>query len=220
MNLKPTALALIAALSSPVTFSSGIPVVDVASITQMVLDSTTRAAEFAETITEARNRLNQLKNQADHYKAMVEGHYHFEEIISDRELNRLFDLSDYRDVYGAIDDIGDLREEYGLYSNDPATQRSYDMQLKQLRLQETLYQQSTERQQRMSALLNQFGQADTPAAKDDLANSIHFEKMQMENEQTMMTAMTNMLEKQKRLEAKQQAQAFSNSMFGDGIPFE
>jgi type IV secretion system protein VirB5 len=220
VKLQPSKLALLLILASPAALSTGIPVVDVAGLTQMVLDNTTRASEFAETITEARNRLSQLKDQANHYKSMVEGHYHFEDTLTDRKTSRLFELHGYRDLYDTIDDVADLRNEYGLHSDDPVTQRHYDMELKQLRLQETLYKQSTERQQRMSTLLRQFGQAKTPATKADLANSIHFEKMQMENEQTMMEAMTDMLEKQKRLEAKKNAQAFSSDMFGDGIPFK
>ncbi|WP_230853546.1 type IV secretion system protein, partial [Vibrio harveyi] len=104
--LKRTTLALCIALAlNASTQASGIPVVDVAGITQMVIDSAQRAQEFTQSISEARNRLNQLKSQAEHYKSMVEGHYGFEEILSDPNLNDVIDLSAYSDLYEAVDDI-------------------------------------------------------------------------------------------------------------------
>ncbi|MDA0124458.1 MULTISPECIES: type IV secretion system protein [Vibrio] len=219
--LKRTTLALCIALAlNASTQASGIPVVDVAGITQMVIDSAQRAQEFTQSISEARNRLNQLKSQAEHYKSMVEGHYGFEEILSDPNLNDVIDLSAYSDLYEAVDDISDLRSEFDLYSDDPVIQRRYDTQLKQLRFQEMLYERSNERNERMSRLLNQFGTATTPAAKEDLANSINFETMRMQNEQRMMDSMSDMLERRKQLENEQQLNkqynAFTN---GDGIKF-
>ena len=220
--LKRTTLALCIALAlNASTQASGIPVVDVVGITQMVIDSAQRAQEFTQSISEARNRLNQLKSQAEHYKSMVEGHYGFEEILSDPNLNDVIDLSAYSDLYDAIDDISDLRSEFGLYSDDPVIQRRYDMQLKQLRFQEMLYERSTERNERMSRLLSQFGSATTPAAKEDLANSINFETMQMQNEQRMMDSMSDMLEQQRKLEVSKQSKLrIENMLYGDGIPLE
>lgn len=219
--LKRTSLALCIALTlNASTQAAGIPVVDVAGITQMVVDSAQRAQEFTQSINEARNRLNQLKNQAEHYKSMVEGHYGFEEILSDPNLIDVIDLSTYSDLYVAIDDISDLRSELDLYSDDPVIQRRYDMQLKQFRFQEMLYKRSTERNQRMSPLLSQFGTATTPAAKEDLANSINFETMQMQNEQRMMDSMSDMLERQRLLENEQQLNEQYNAFTsGDGITY-
>ncbi|ANQ23822.1 conjugal transfer protein TrbJ [Vibrio natriegens] len=219
--LKRTSLALCIALTlNASTQASGIPVVDVAGITQMVVDSAQRAQEFTQSINEARNRLNQLKNQAEHYKSMVEGHYGFEEILSDPNLNDVIDLSTYNDLYDAIGDISDLRSELDLYSDDPVIQRRYDMQLKQLRFQEMLYKRSTERNERMSRLLSQFRTATTPAAKEDLANSINFETMQMQNEQRMMESISDMLERQKTLEAQQRSLKLQQQVFGEGIPIK
>ncbi|APP05193.1 type IV secretion system protein [Vibrio harveyi] len=219
--LRRTTLALCIALAlNASTQATGIPVVDVAGITQMVVDSAQRAKEFTRSISEARNRLNQLKSQAAHYKSMVEGHYGFEEILSDPDLNSVIDLNTYSDLYDAVGDISDLRSEFDLYSDDPLIQRRYDLQLKQLRFQEMLYERSTKRNERMSRLLSQFGSATTPAAKEDLANSINFETMQMQNEQHMMDSMSDMLERRKQLENEQQLNkqynAFTN---GDGIKF-
>ncbi|MCY9876979.1 conjugal transfer protein TrbJ [Vibrio natriegens] len=219
--LKQTSLALCIALTLNTSIqAAGIPVVDVAGITQMVVDSAQRTQEFTQSINEARNRLNQLKNQAEHYKSMVEGHYGFEEILSDPNLNDAIDLSTYSDLYDAIDDISDLRSELELYSDDPVIQRRYDMQLKQFRFQEMLYKRSTERNERMSRLLSQFGTATTPAAKEDLANSINFETMQMQNEQRMMDSMSDMLERQRLLENEQQLNEQYNAFTsGDGITY-
>ena len=72
----------------------------------------------------------------------------------------------------------------------------------------------------MSRLLSQFGSATTPAAKEDLANSINFETMQMQNEQRMMDSMSDMLERRKQLEIEQQLNSsYQKALFGDGIPY-
>ena len=212
---KRTTLALCVTLAmhTPHLAASGIPVVDVAGITQMITDSAARAKEFTQSINEARNRLNQLKKDAEHYKRMVEGHYGFEEILSDPSINNVIDLSDYDDLYDAVDDISDLRSEFGLYSDDPVVQRRYDMQLKQLRFQEALYERSAKRNERMSRLLSQFGTATNPAAKADLGNAINYEETLMKNEQEMMVAMSNMLERQRRIEVGNWARQDTKSLF-------
>ncbi|EJE8675687.1 conjugal transfer protein TrbJ [Vibrio parahaemolyticus] len=212
-------LSLSLLLAAPV-YATGIPTVDIASITQMITDSATRAKEFTQSITEAKNRLNQMKSQAEHYKSMVEGHYGFEDVLHDPTLNDVIDLSDYSDLYDAIDDISDLRTEFGLESDDPLVQRRYDMQLKQLRFQEMLYERSAKRNERMSRLLSQFKTATTPSAKEDLGNSINFEKIQMQNDQQMMVAMGDMLERQKQLEIEKQLNdSYQKALTGKGIPY-
>lgn len=206
-------LSLSLLLAAPV-YATGIPTIDIASITQMITDSATRAKEFTQSITEAKNRLNQMKSQAEHYKSMVEGHYGFEDVLTDPNINDVIDLSDYSDLYDAIDDISDLRDEFGLKSDDPLIQRRYDMQLKQLRFQEMLYERSAERNERMSRLLGQFKTATTPSAKEDLGNSINFEKIQMQNDQQMMITMSDMLRKQQEFEVQRQANARMNKRLG------
>lgn len=210
----PWTLSMMLMFSASVN-ATGIPVVDIAGLTQMITENTARAKEFTQNITEARNRLKQMKQQAEHYKAVAEGHYGFEDVLSDPNINDVIDLSDYSDLYDAIEDVSDLRDEFGLKSDDPVIQRRYDMQLKQFRFQQTLYEKSTKRNQRMSRLLSQFKTATTPSAKEDLGNSINFEKIQMQNEQQMMASMSNMLEKQRRLEVEKAAKARINFLLSD-----
>ncbi|MCD6704331.1 type IV secretion system protein, partial [Vibrio cholerae] len=66
-------LMIFVLVTSSSVYASGIPVVDVASITQMVKDGVVRAKEFQEQMVEARNRLLEMKQQGEHYKQMVEG---------------------------------------------------------------------------------------------------------------------------------------------------
>lgn len=204
LRKKILAITISTMLSSQV-YATGIPVVDVASLTQMVVDGVTRAQEFSESLNEAKNRLNQAKSTATHYKSMVEGHYNYEEILNDPNLNAFVDLTNFQDLYDSIDDVSGLRDEFGMHSDDPVIQRRYDLKLKEYKFQENLLEVSKTRNDRMRTLLTQFNAATTPAAKADLANSIEYEKMQMQNEQEMMGAMNNVLVKQRQLERSKAA---------------
>lgn len=200
------------------SFAAGIPVVDVAGLAQMVQDGLVRAQEFQKTIGEARNRLNQMKQTAQHYKSMVEGHYSFETIINDPNLNQFFELDGVKDIYDSVGDIASMRDEYGLYSDNPSVQRRYDSQLKTLRFQEELHEQFLSRSERMNSLLSQFNAANTPAKKADLGNAIEYEQMQLANEQNMMVAMNSMLEQQRKIQAQADNVVIKEQVFGDGIP--
>ncbi len=213
-------LALIVALSLPIStgFASGIPVVDVAAMTQMVLDATNRAVEFKETIVEARNRLNELRSQGEHYKRMVDGHYDFEDVLNDPYLNDVFAMEDWKQIYENVEDIADLRREFNMYSDDPIMQRRYDNRLRQYRMQTMFYDNSVNRNKRMMELLDQFKSASNPAAKADLANAISYEKMQLENDKQMQASLTTMMERQRVLEADTRSRENIRLLFNEGIP--
>ena len=108
-----------------------------------------------------------------------------------------------------------------MHSDDPVIQRRYDLKLKEYKFQENLLEVSKARNARMRTLLTQFNAATTPAAKADLANSIEYEKMQMQNEQEMMETMGNVLAKQRDLERSKEAKENIHKLLhADGNLFE
>ena len=197
--LVATALA-IPLTFNPVANATGIPVVDVAGILQMVTDGLVRAQEFQQQISEAKNRLNELKNSADHYKEMVEGHFDFETLLNDPLLNQHLALNNWKDIYNNVQDIQSLRDEFDMHSNDPAIQKRYDSELQQYSAQKRFYDSAVKRNKNMKNLLNQFNTATNPAAKADLANSIQFENTQMENDAKMMESMAMLMQQKANYE--------------------
>ncbi len=205
-------------LLSPPTLATGIPVVDVASMVQFAAEATTRAAEFAEDITEARKRLSELKSQGAHYKRMVEGHVDFEDVLYDPTLNSVYSLKDWRTIYNNIEDIADLRQEFDMYSDDPMVQRSYDRQLKEYKMKTIFYENSVKRNENMASLMTQYQSATTPATKADLANAIAFEQTQIQNDAQMQQTLQTVMEEQRINEAQASMRATYDTLMGEGIP--
>lgn len=198
--------------------ASGIPVVDIAGLTQMITDGLARAKEFKQNMDEARNRLNEMQSTADHYKKMVDGHFNFEDVLNDPYANDFMALDDWKQIYNDSTGLAELRQEFGMYSDDPVVQRQYDNKLRQYNAQTKFYKASVERNKKMQSLLGQFSTAQTPAAKEDIANAIRFEQTQVQNDAQMMATMNTMMEKQRILEAGKRSDEKVKLMFGEGFP--
>ena len=198
--------------------ASGIPVVDIAGLTQMITDGLTRAQEFKQNMDEARNRLNEMQSTADHYKKMVDGHFNFEDVLNDPYANDFMALDDWKQIYNDSTGLAELRQEFGMYSDDPVVQRQYDNKLRQYNAQTKFYKASVERNKKMQSLLGQFSTATTPAAKEDIANAIRFEQTQVQNDAQMMAAMNSLMAKQRVMEADSAARASTKLLLNEGIP--
>jgi len=203
-------LFIIALLVLPMTLSqpvnaSGVPTIDIAAIIQSLKDALVRAKEFKQQINEAKNRLNEMKNTADHYKDMVEGHFDFEDILNDPNLNKELALDDWKDIYNDTTDLANMRDEFGMVSSDPKIQKMFDKKLQAYRAQTKYYEISKQRNDNLTNLLAQFKTATNPAAKADLANSIQFESAQIKNDSKMMETMTALMEQTSTLEHQQQS---------------
>jgi type IV secretion system protein VirB5 len=209
-------IALSATALSP-AHATGIPVIDVAGLLQMVVDGAQQAQQFAQQISEAKNRLNELKSQGEHYKGMVEGHYNFEDILYDPNLNGFINMDDWKDVYHDTSQLSSLRSEFGLTSDNAATQQRYDRKLQEFYIQQRFYKASVKRNEMMSDLVSQFSTAKTPSAKEDIANAISLQQTQLENDKQMMSSMSDLMERQRTLEATAEAKARTSLLLGDGI---
>ncbi|MBS0044843.1 hypothetical protein KFE26_21485 [Shewanella sp. M16] len=198
--------------------ASGIPVVDVASLLQMVMDGAKDAQQFAQQISEARNRLNELKNQGEHYKDMVEGHYNFEDLVNDPNLNQFMNMDDWKDAYNDTSDLASMRDEFGLHSDNAAVQRRYDRKLQNFRAQQKYYDATINRNNQLQKLVEQFNRATTPAAKEDIGNAIAFQQVQVENDQQMMKSLNQLMKEQELLESSAAARAHTQQLLYTGAP--
>ena len=86
-------------LFAPVVNASGIPVIDSASLSQMITDNLKRAAQWAKEAEQwaianglSVDQIKEYKAHADHYKNMVEGHYSFEDLVNDLALNNVLEM--------------------------------------------------------------------------------------------------------------------------------
>lgn len=215
MALLATSMSFTATVSA-----SGIPTVDVAAILQSVTDALQRAKEFQQQILEAKNRLEEMQNQGEHYKDMVDGHFDFETVLNDSKLNEDLALNEWKDIYDDSSDLQSLRDEFGMISSDPVVQKKYDQKLQAYNAQSKFYKISTERNKNLTKLLDQFSTATNPAAKADLANSIQFENARIKNDAKMMETMTALMEQSAALDADKRANERMKLFRGTGIPID
>ena len=212
-------LILIGMLAFPLSVSaSGIPVVDIAGLLQMVTDGLARAQEFKQNMDEARNRLGEMKSTADHYKDMVDGHYNFEDILNDPYANQFMAMDDWKQIYDDSTGLAELRQEFDMFSDDPQVQRRYDNKLRMYNAQTKYYKASVERNKKMQTLLIQFSTATTPASKSDIANTIRFEQTQVQNDAQMMATLNKLMENQQRLENGAAARESTRRLLNEGYP--
>jgi type IV secretion system protein VirB5 len=200
--------------------SSGIPTIDIAGIIQGLQESLVRVQEFKEQIKEAKGRLQQLKDTGEHYKEMVDGHFDFEAILNDPLLNEHLALDDWKDIYDDVSDLANLRDEFGMISDDPIIQAKWDKQLQSYSAQQKFYDLSAERNENLTNLLDQFTTATNPAAKADLANSIQFENAQIENDKAMMQTMTELMKAEQVLADEKRAMDRRLKFRGDGLEID
>lgn len=198
--------------------ATGVPVIDVAGIAQMIKDGIVRAKEFSQEIGEAKRRLKEMEATADHYKDMVDGHYSFEDIINDRTLNEHLALGDWKDIYNDSNDLSQLRGEFDMESPSYTTQAKWDRELKEYSAQKRFYEISTARNKKLQNLLDQFTTAINPAAKADLANSINYENAQIKNDSQMMESMTLLMQKKEMFETRNAEIEKRRVWMNEGIP--
>ena len=217
MNVKK--LSLVIALLLPFgAFATGIPTIDIASITEMIKEASTEAKNFATDMSEARKRLSEMKSQGEYYKKMVDGHWNYEKILNDPNLNHFFALDDWKDIYNNVHNIDELRDEFDMHSDNPEIQSAYDQHLKMYAAQENFYNTTVKRNKHMQSLLEEFSNATTPSQKEDIANSIHFEQTQIENDGKMMASISKLMEDQSRLEHNASEGKKLDRLLGEGFP--
>ena len=218
--IKKTLLTLAFLSITQFSNATGIPTVDVAGIAQMVANNAARAADFAKTLSEAQKRLEQLKQTANHYKSMVEGHHSFEDVLQMANANNGFAFNNWQDIYNDTSELEQLREDFNMYSDDPEIQKRFDQELLSYKAQRNYYNGTVARNNRMQTLLNQFSTATTPGLKADLANAINFEQLQIRNDAQMMDTLNKLMEKQKSLESEQLAETNIQNALRSGLIYK
>ena len=217
--LKKTIIfvTLTVSILSTNVYASGIPVIDVASITEAVKNAATQAKQFKDQMQEARSRLAELKMQVkgiNDIKDISSGNYDdlFAELLNDPTLSKTFALDDWKSIYNDLGVIEDLRTEFSMWSDDPKVQKKYDDQLQIYAFKQKAYESSVSRQDRIAKITNQFKLADNPAKKADLTNSLNLEMMQQKNDEALIARMNQMMEDKAQMQRQQRAVEYRNKL--------
>ncbi|WP_097337512.1 P-type DNA transfer protein VirB5 [Escherichia coli] len=214
MKLKTLmAVSLAMAISLPV-YASGIPTVDVASITQLVVNAQQQAKEALAQLDKAKEAISQAKSQYDHYKSIMQGNDKLGDFLNDPLLNELLPVSDWQDIYSQAKDLPNLRTRYGLTSSDPKIQAAFDKLLSQADTLEKQYDASNKRIKTAEGLRSRLNSVETPKDREQLGLRYQQEMLELQNQQAQLQNTRYLMEQQNKIEDAKRAQAFEDYMLG------
>lgn len=214
MKLKTLmAVSLAMAISSPV-YASGIPTVDVANITQLVVNAQQQAKEALAQLDKAKEAISQAKSQYDHYKSIMQGNDKLGDFLNDPLLNELLPVSDWQDIYSQAKDLPNLRTRYGLTSSDPKIQAAFDKLLSQADTLEKQYDASNKRIKTAEGLRSRLNSVETPKDREQLGLRYQQEMLELQNQQAQLQNTRYLMEQQNKIDDAKRAQAFEDYMLG------
>lgn len=214
MKLKTLmAVSLAMAISLPV-YASGIPTVDVASITQLVVNAQQQAKEALAQLDKAKEAISQAKSQYDHYKSIMQGNDKLGDFLNDPLLNELLPVSDWQDIYSQAKDLPNLRTRYGLISSDPKIQAAFDKLLSQADTLEKQYYASNKRIKTAEGLRSRLNSVETPKDREQLGLRYQQEMLELQNQQAQLQNTRYLMEQQNKIDDAKRAQAFEDYMLG------
>ena len=202
MKLKTLmAVSLAMAISLPV-YASGIPTVDVANITQLVVNAQQQAKEALAQLDKAKEAISQAKSQYDHYKSIMQGNDKLGDFLNDPLLNELLPVSDWQDT------------RYGLTSSDPKIQAAFDKLLSQADTLEKQYDASNKRIKTAEGLRSRLNSVETPKDREQLGLRYQQEMLELQNQQAQLQNTRYLMEQQNKIDDAKRAQAFEDYMLG------
>ena len=214
MKLKTLmAVSLAMAISLPV-YASGIPTVDVANITQLVVNAQQQAKEALAQLDKAKEAISQAKSQYDHYKSIMQGNDKLGDFLNDPLLNELLPVSDWQDIYSQAKDLPNLRTRYGLTSSDPKIQAAFDKLLSQADTLEKQYDASNKRIKTAEGLRSRLNSVETPKDREQLGLRFQQEMLELQNQQAQLQNTRYLMEQQNKIDDAKRAQAFEDYMLG------
>jgi type IV secretion system protein VirB5 len=189
----------------------GIPVIDPASIAQMVQQATATAQQAADQLNQLKDQYNQTVAAAEAEKQRFEGNWNLGDILNDPTLTSYLPDT-WTDIYSG--DVSGLRDQYQLKSSDPDVQQQYDSLLSNLNSMQEAYDSTVQRTKNIEQLASYMDQAQTPQQKTDYANRILYEQAQIQNEQSKVAAVKTMMDQRAVIESHARRQAWFDE-YGD-----
>lgn len=187
MKFKKTKLViLLSVLNANLAFSSGIPTVDVAAIAngvQMLLEAQNQLKELQDQVNTAKNQLNEFKNEALEQKRRLEGFMDYQSMFDSSvayvknagkewaDLASNWDDAKYQKMKKEYDIPDDLSDGMNHYFNEKG---------KMLDAYAGAIESAEEESKKLDKLLKEFKDAETPARREELSNTINMQRARVE----------------------------------------
>jgi len=199
---------------APGVNATGIPTLDIATGLILQNNALAQAQQAMDALKQAKEGIEQAKAQYENYKSMISGNSNYGSFLDNPELNKIMPITAWGEVYNDAKDLPELRQRYGLQSNDSMVQKEFDKLLSSAQVLEKNYDASTERVRNAEQLRAQLNVVQTPQEKQDLQLRYQQELLEQQNQQMRMANMTALMEQKAKIESKQRAQAFEDRVRG------
>lgn len=211
-----SALALALLTSAPTLYAIGVPTLDATTAGILVVNATAQAKQALDALKQAKEGIDQAKAEYDHYKSLISGNANYGDFLNNPELNNILPVSEWADIYKDAKRLTDLRERYGMVSDDPSVQKAFDRLLAATGALEANYDASNERVKNAEALRREINRVDTPQQKQDLQIRYQQELLEQQNQEMRMANIIALSEQRQKIENRRRSQEFQDHMRGKG----
>lgn len=216
MTLKRTlvalGLALVFAAAGITPTLAGVPTNDILALRQRLQNAQQQAREALAQLDKAKEAISQAKSQYEHYKGIVQGNDKLGEFLNDPYVNQLLPAKEWQDIYTQAKDLPQLRQRYGLVSDNPQVQAAFDKLLSQADVLEKQYKATNTRLEHAKGLRNRLNSVETPKEREQLALRYQQENLELQSQQVQLQNSRYLIEQKERMENEKRAQDFEDYM--------
>lgn len=200
---KPALIALSLAFTAPnIALAGGIPTVDPTAIETTISENLKTLEQLKEQLDAINQQIEQARQFANDTKNRLEGNWNLGDLISNDDFLRTLPKEAQDVLIGDSNSVNldDLRNKYGLSSDNAQTQKSYDALMKYAERTKTVYDNTLKRIKNLDQIKKLADAADTPAKKADVANKLALEQLNFTQEQQALKQFEEAVNIQKKLE--------------------
>jgi len=213
-NLVALGLALVFAAAGITPTLADVPTVDIPALRQMLQNAQQQAREALAQLDKAKEAISQAKSQYEHYKGIVQGNDKLGEFLNDPYVNQLLPAKEWQDIYTQAKDLPQLRQRYGLVSDNPQVQAAFDKLLSQADVLEKQYKATNTRLEHAKGLRNRLNSVETPKEREQLALRYQQEILELQSQQVQLQNSRYLMEQKDKMENEKRAQDYTDYMLG------
>ena len=182
--LRASFLGLTLLASQPV-LSGGIPTTDVAAVTTMIQENMKTLEELRKQLDAVNRQIEQAKQFAQDEIRRFEGNLSLNKLISNDDFLSSLPKEAVDILLGGSSPnaMNDLRNQYGLATDDPIKQKEYDALIKKAERTKASYKSTQKHIKNLGEIKKEADNAKTPSQKADVANKIAYEQLLITQEQ-------------------------------------
>lgn len=193
---------------------AGVPTISPEGLAQQNAYAKQQAREAVAQLNKAKEAIAQAKSQYEHYQRLIEGNSKLGDFLNDPLVNALIPMGDWQQIYNDTQRLPELRQRYGLTSDDQKVQQAFDKLLMKAGMLEDEKLASDKRVVNAKKLREKLNLVQTPQEKQDLALRYQQEMLELQTQQIRLQNIKELAAEKEKLADRKRAQDFTDYMLG------